>query len=207
MRAVAPNPGKVPRIANWRDQATYDSVTIAEWFDQWPDSNLGMITGSEVGIIGVDVDGVYGMERLEELFGDKVPPTWQFSTPGGGFRYLFNVSNGLQLRKYTDNSRCVILEWSVIQAVEVPEPSISDRIYDVYCRLPAIPVDSDGEAKQLTRKFSNIINALQTKDFVAEDISAVEAVQAYLEKAINEALSDSMAKELKVCRQVGNIDN
>lgn len=95
-------PGKVPLIFNWSRQATSDPKAISEWFGRWNNGNLGLLLGD--GLIGIDVDGEYGWLRLHELLGDSLPATWQFSTAGGGMRYLFQAPKGMSLRKYTDAS-------------------------------------------------------------------------------------------------------
>lgn len=100
--ATCKNPGKAPRIPKWQLEATDDANIVSNWFDHWPESNLGMILGAKVGMVGIDVDGEYGRKRLKEMFGGAIPVTWQFSTPGGGMRYLFKVPEGRALRKYTD---------------------------------------------------------------------------------------------------------
>lgn len=97
-------PGKAPRIANWLIRASDHPSDVTPWFEKWPDSNLGMLTGGKHGIVGFDADGAYGIRKKEELFDGFIPTTWQFSTPGGGMRWLFQVSKGQSLRKYTDVS-------------------------------------------------------------------------------------------------------
>lgn len=97
-------PGKVPRIANWQLKATDDPSELEKHYNIRPESNLGMTLGGRVGVVGFDADGEYGSRKMEELFGGNIPDTWQFSTPGGGMRYLFRAPKGQKLRKYTDAS-------------------------------------------------------------------------------------------------------
>lgn len=50
------SPGKHPRIGAWQRHATTDAATIEAWTKRWPDSNWGVATGAESGIVVLDVD-------------------------------------------------------------------------------------------------------------------------------------------------------
>ncbi|MGP0585561.1 bifunctional DNA primase/polymerase [Paenibacillus timonensis] len=95
-------PGKAPILTDWRTQASDDPLILEEWYLRHPNRNIGMTLGAEVGIIGFDVDGEYGVQKMDELFDGVIPTTWQFSTPGGGARYLFKVPRGPNISKHTD---------------------------------------------------------------------------------------------------------
>ncbi|MDN4081406.1 bifunctional DNA primase/polymerase [Paenibacillus polymyxa] len=97
-------PGKVPLIAKWTEKATDKPDSLQHWFSKRPNSNLGMTLGGQVGIVGFDIDGAYGQTKMEQLFNNDIPPTWQFSTPGGGLRFLFHVPEGVTIRKFTDTN-------------------------------------------------------------------------------------------------------
>jgi hypothetical protein len=58
------------------------------FFRRWPDVNIGLALGAVSGLIGIDVDGVEGETLLRQL-PERLPPTWTFRTPGGGWRLLF----------------------------------------------------------------------------------------------------------------------
>lgn len=83
------NPGKSPLISGWPSSDVPSRDTIEGWCKQWPTLNIGLVLGEPSGIIAIDVDGEKGFELLEELSAGDVPTTLQFSTPGGGMRYLF----------------------------------------------------------------------------------------------------------------------
>ncbi|PWW37877.1 bifunctional DNA primase/polymerase [Paenibacillus pabuli] len=95
-------PGKVPLLAKWPQKASNDPTTLENWFKGCDNLNLGMTTGGISGVIGFDIDGHYGQTKMERLFCSSIPLTWQFSTPGGGSRYLFCIPEGEKLRKLTD---------------------------------------------------------------------------------------------------------
>ncbi|MFC5703065.1 bifunctional DNA primase/polymerase [Cohnella faecalis] len=95
--------GKAPLIGNWTARASNDPKIVAEWFDKYMAANVGVLTGVRGGIVAIDVDGDYGREQLEIISGGKIPATWEFTTPGGGHRYLFLAPEGVPLRKYSDS--------------------------------------------------------------------------------------------------------
>jgi len=72
------NPGKHPRIKGWQNQATTDPQQIRQWFIQWPDSNIGIVTGRTSGIVVVDVDGHTTL---------NLPPTARVKTRRGYHHY------------------------------------------------------------------------------------------------------------------------
>lgn len=100
--ATCSNPGKAPLVKNWTERATEAIEVIDSWFRQYPNCNLGLLTGVRGGILAIDVDGPYGRAKLIELFHGNIPITWHFTTPGGGERYLFKAPRGQPVRKYTD---------------------------------------------------------------------------------------------------------
>lgn len=48
--------GKQP-LVKWRDVSTTDAQTVGEWWDRWPDANIGIDCGKS-GLVVVDFDGV-----------------------------------------------------------------------------------------------------------------------------------------------------
>lgn len=84
--------GKRPLVV-WRElQQRIASVDdIDRWFRQWPDANIGIVTGRISGIVVVDVDAGHGgpdsVAELEALHG-PLPKTVEAVTGGGG-RHLY----------------------------------------------------------------------------------------------------------------------
>jgi len=86
--------GKHPRI-NWDQfkerRATEDE--IRGWFTKWPESNVGIVTGSISGICVLDVDGEEGMTNL--INADLEPPeTLTSRTGGGGWHFIYRLPEG-----------------------------------------------------------------------------------------------------------------
>ena len=91
---ICKRPGKAPLIKDWQNRASSDPEQLAEWYTRWPCANIGLVLGSKTGILAIDVDGEYGRKKLEELSKGNLPPTWEYETPGGGYRYLYRAPDG-----------------------------------------------------------------------------------------------------------------
>ncbi len=87
-----PNPGKHPRISKWPVKATTDPQTIKEWWQRWPDANVGLLTGPESGFFALDLDtrsnGDKSLTALMREHGE-LPKTITQVTGGGGLHFLF----------------------------------------------------------------------------------------------------------------------
>jgi hypothetical protein len=97
------SPGKHPRTKHgWKD-ATLDQAQIKEWWDRWPQANIGIATGTASGLWVLDVDtkksvdvgggsliplGVHSLRVLEAEQG-PLPDTLVQVTGSGGLHYLF----------------------------------------------------------------------------------------------------------------------
>src|SRR5680860_1107575 len=86
--------GKHPRI--YWDEFKERRATeheIRSWFTKWPESNVGIVTGSISGICVLDVDGEEGMTNL--INADLEPPeTLTSRTGGGGWHFIYRLPEG-----------------------------------------------------------------------------------------------------------------
>jgi hypothetical protein len=83
---------KEPRLKKWTKKATTDAAVVTDWFERWPGSNLGIVSGK--GLVVLDVDPKNGgTESLAELIATHgpMPPTPVARTGSGGTHYFFNV--------------------------------------------------------------------------------------------------------------------
>jgi len=73
---------------------------LAMWFQQWPDANIGVVTGEISNLVVVDIDPMHGgedsLKRLEQRFG-ALPPTIEARTGGGG-RHLYFAHPAMLVR-------------------------------------------------------------------------------------------------------------
>jgi hypothetical protein len=66
------NKGKHPRVSGGFKSATTNLDTVVEWWEKWPDANIGAPTGEASGWVVLDVDGPNVEDTVAEL-GAAVP--------------------------------------------------------------------------------------------------------------------------------------
>lgn len=86
--------GKHPRVKDWQREASTDETRIGEWFERWPESNVGIQMGKSSGIIDFETDSDEGESKLLEVFGGPIPVTPMFSS-GRGRHRLFRWHDDL----------------------------------------------------------------------------------------------------------------
>ena len=76
-----------------------DEVQIREWWDKWPNANIGLVTGKVSGITVLDADSQAGKDSVEEFLSDsimlptvKTPNGWHFY-----FKHTPGLSNGVRV--------------------------------------------------------------------------------------------------------------
>ncbi|MGB9905207.1 MAG: bifunctional DNA primase/polymerase, partial [Desulfotomaculales bacterium] len=91
---------KRPILSSWSDYQSRQAIEeeIREWWDRWPDANIGLVTGAVSGLIVLDLDGPEAVELTKR---QGVPPTVVAST-GKGWHVYFahpghNVKNAASL--------------------------------------------------------------------------------------------------------------
>lgn len=81
-------------LVRWEPYQTHRASAgeIDEWFRQWPDANIGIVTGEISNLVVLDVDPQHGgtesLHELEERNG-ALPRTVQAVTGGGGRHFYF----------------------------------------------------------------------------------------------------------------------
>lgn len=91
---------KDPAIKDWPNQATTDPAQIARWWGQWPNANIGGVTGHRSGFFVLDEDPRHAGDdsrRDLELRHGELPDTPRTLTGGGGTQYILSDPAG-QLR-------------------------------------------------------------------------------------------------------------
>jgi len=99
--ARCPTPGKHPRLATWKayQQTPPTAEEITEWFQRWPDANVGILTGviSQLAVLDVDARSG-GLETLHEL---DARGLWMpddnplVATGGGGLHHYVGLDHAL----------------------------------------------------------------------------------------------------------------
>lgn len=104
--AVFPlQPGaKIPLVKNWGKAATTDLRQIKQWWQKWPDANIGLVTGAVNGIVVIDLDvknGIDGEANFKALcrkLGIRLPRTYIVETPSGGLHLYFRTKRAGKIR-------------------------------------------------------------------------------------------------------------
>lgn len=131
---------KRPLTAHGLNDSSADPNQIREWWDRWPNANVGVRTGEVSGFFVLDVDGAEGsasLDALEQKHG-KLPETRTASTGGGG-RHLFFKWPGEPIRNFNDNRIGLKLDVRGEGGYVVAPPSIhpSGREYSWMGEPPA----------------------------------------------------------------------
>jgi len=90
---------------NGLKNATRDPQTIARWWDQERDANIGIKTGKEAGLVVIDVDGPQGEDQLAALVKahGQIPPTPQVKTGRGRHDYYSYPTNCERIKSIARN--------------------------------------------------------------------------------------------------------
>src|SRR6185437_5130466 len=78
-----------PLITAWQLNATTLPAVIQQWWEQWPDANIGVACGRDSDIVVLDVDMKHGqngeaeLRQLEKTHG-ALPMSIETITPHGG---------------------------------------------------------------------------------------------------------------------------
>ena len=89
---------KLPQINAWQENASDDMEQIVAWWEDFPNSNIGVQTGSVSGIWVLDIDvkgagdGIDSLDTLTKKHG-SLPETLLAKTASGGYHYFFKMPN------------------------------------------------------------------------------------------------------------------
>lgn len=89
--------GKEPLTKNGFKDATTDKACISRWWEEWPEANIGLPTGTKTRLLVVDCDprngGPADRAELIEQCG-PIPATAEVLTGGGGRHIYFRYDGG-----------------------------------------------------------------------------------------------------------------
>ncbi len=73
------------------------SAEVEAWFAEWPEANIGLVTGAVSGLVVLDIDpahdGEESLRRLQRRYG-PLPETAIVRTGGGGLHFYFRHPGG-----------------------------------------------------------------------------------------------------------------
>lgn len=96
------SPAKHPRTKSGVRDATTDEARIREWWSSATNANVGIATGSGIGVLDIDPrhDGDVSLAHLEQQFG--AIETFEVQTGGRGRHLYLRVPEGTRSRKIAD---------------------------------------------------------------------------------------------------------
>jgi hypothetical protein len=98
--------GKPPLTRRGFHDASTDELRITQWWDRWPEANIGIPTGAASGVDVVDVDvhpggSGYGALARARAAGLATKWAWLVRTPSGGLHaYFLRVADGVEQRSW-----------------------------------------------------------------------------------------------------------
>jgi hypothetical protein len=97
-KRACPTPGKHPPVAGWVSAASTETTQIEQWWQRWPQANVGIVTGAGSDLVVVDVDPRHGghlaWDELQHHHG-PIPHSPQVLTGGGGTHDYFHMREAL----------------------------------------------------------------------------------------------------------------
>jgi len=102
---VAIRPDQKVPLVRWQEfqKRCADVQEITQWFERWPDANIGIVTGMISGIIVLDIDPRHGGDDSLAAWQTRhgvLPPTVEATTGGGG-RHLYFSTGGTAVLSMT----------------------------------------------------------------------------------------------------------
>ncbi|MGO0122199.1 bifunctional DNA primase/polymerase [Desulfothermobacter acidiphilus] len=94
-RECGKNAGKHTRLSSWKEfqERLPTGEEVREWWERWPDANVGLVTGRLSGVVVLDLDGPAAVEAVREKGG--FPETAVVKT-SRGWHYYFRYPDGVE---------------------------------------------------------------------------------------------------------------
>lgn len=162
---------KRPLIKSWKPyQAELPSIEqITEWWKEWPNAMIGIVTGKLSGICTIDVDEQEGFKVIEDILPDSLLiPT--YNTPSGGCQMVFKMPE-FDLRLAVRNIPGCDLRAEGGIAIFPPSYNASGK----YEWMEELSID-DIEIPCLPKAYINIINNKQYIENVTTNNKEVTGV-------------------------------
>ena len=90
--------GKAPLKKAWASWAQTNSQDISDWQSEYGKFNLGLVTGSNSGILAIDLDGKQAYDDFYNKYSKYINKTCMYKTSEYGWRILFKIPKGKELK-------------------------------------------------------------------------------------------------------------
>lgn len=134
-------PGQHPRHAQDVDEASIDSATIANWWKQDAQTNIGLATGDGLLVIELDSKRVVSVDHFRQQY--AVPETAMMRTAYGNWQLYFTYNRALILQTTSDKIGVGIRTYGEGSYVVAPSSLLPSGPYYWHnnippARLPAV---------------------------------------------------------------------
>lgn len=198
--------GKHPRTPNGFKDATTDPEKIKQWWEQWPDANIAIRTGSISKLLVLDIDPRHdGDNSINELSADgfKMPSTPMVMTGGSGWHYYFELPDGVIIKLSANFRPGIDIRCESGYVVAPPSNHSSGKNYEweIETGIDDVPLATapDWLLKELTKNqntSSKIISTSSSSEKIPEgrrnstltSLAGSMRVKGFSQKAIFEAL-------------------
>lgn len=152
-QARCPSIGKHPRTTRGLLDASTDLSTVARWWGQWPDANVGLRTGVWADVL--DLDSAQAVEEFEHLVRDSGtdPMTFPSVYTAKGFHVYFQVTGGKNLVGLRSG-----WDWRGVNGYAVAPPSLhaTGHLYEWRTPVTGVVPAAPGFLLQLLKQKSRI---------------------------------------------------
>jgi hypothetical protein len=187
---AAAKAAKTPLIANWQNLATQDPRQIDEWWDQWPDANIGGTTES---LIAVDIDPRNGgsdtFAFLEAV--ESFPDTAINRTQGGGKHLIYAAPGGRPVKG----------------GVNKLGPGVDIKARGGYILLPGSTIEGRAYTRENDRPIAEAPQWLLDRCTAAKPKADVAGKRIVEEDEIAIALFTNWLRDRAPRAETGNIDD
>ena len=90
--------GKAPLKKAWASWAQTSNQDLSDWQRDYGKFNLGLVTGSNSGILAIDIDGQQAYDDFYNEYSEYTNKTCMYKTSEYGWRILFKIPNDKELK-------------------------------------------------------------------------------------------------------------
>ena len=146
------SPGKHPILSKWQIKASVDPSQIGQWWEKYPNANIGIVTGKQSGLVIIDIDprngGDASLQNLIDTYPEFKPilATYEVRTGGNGVHFYYAHNKPFKSFKRHGLGEGIDIKADGGYILAPPSNHISDNTYsvvnDIYPKeMPEILID------------------------------------------------------------------